>query len=120
VRPPGPFQEKKIMVIFLVGAVIGAGLAVGAILAGFKVQTMESWQEEKTRSDGRHTCLWMVMAENAKLRVALATGEMTDDGKKIAAMTMAALGTVTSATCETILGEASAQPSESIQTSSEQ
>ncbi len=81
----------------LIGAAIGAGLAVAAILGGFKVQTKESWQEEQASGTAMRTCLWRVTAENAKLRVSLAAGEMTEEGKKVATMTMAALDAVIAA-----------------------
>ena len=47
-----------------------------------------SWRWSRNKCDDRLT------AENAKLRVALAAGEMTEEGKKVAAMTMAALDAV--------------------------
>ena len=87
----------------LIGAAIGAGLAVAVILGVCKVQTKESWQEEQASGTAMRTCLWLVTAENAKLRVALAAGEMTEDGKKIAAMTMASLGTVIAAAAKEVM-----------------
>jgi hypothetical protein len=39
----------------------------------------------------------VLAAENAKLRVSLAAGEMTEEGKKVATITMAALDAVIAA-----------------------
>lgn len=76
---------------YLIGAAIGAFFALSVIFGEFKVMTKKAWEEEEKRHDAAFTCLLLLQAENAKLRVALATGEMTEDGKKIATMTMAAL-----------------------------
>src|SRR5262245_18757860 len=84
------------MVMIMIGAAIGAVVCAAAILGGFKVQTKESWEEEEASTNGLRTCFYMMVAQNAKLRVALAAGEMTDDAKKVAAMTMAALSTLIS------------------------
>jgi len=93
------------MEALLIGAVIGAGLAVACILGGFEVKSKEAWEQAEQRHETTYACMQMVNAENAKLRVALAAGAMTDDGKKIAAMTMAALRTVILTNSRTILGE---------------
>jgi len=91
------------METLLIGAALGAGLAVAAIFGAFKVKTREAWEKEEQRHETTYSCLWMVTAENAKLRVALAAGEMTEEGKKVAAMTMAALSTVIRTNAEVVL-----------------
>jgi len=91
------------MVIFLVGTLVGVGVAVAAILGAFKVQTKESWKEEEARMNTMHTFARMSLAENARLRVSLAAGEMTEEGKRVAAMTMAALHAVSAAASKAIL-----------------
>ena len=88
---------------YLIGGVLGAALALAAILGGFKVQTKESWEEGETRTNALSTGFHMVMAENARLRVSLAAGEMTEEGKKVAAMTMAALSAVITTHTDVIL-----------------
>lgn len=85
------------MVTFLVGAAIGVAIAAAAILGGCKVQTREEWEQEQLRTNTCRTAFWIEKAQNAKLRLALAAGEMTEDGKKVAAMTMAALNAVITA-----------------------
>lgn len=82
------------MELLLIGAAVGAGLAVAAILGTCKVQSRDEWDKEQTRMENFRTCMYVTMAENAKLRLALAAGEMTEDGKVVAAMTMAALNAV--------------------------
>jgi hypothetical protein len=81
------------MVTFLIGAVVGAGLAVLTIFQEFDVKTKESWEQQERKMATAHSCVEKVVAENVQLRVALAAGEMTEDAKKVAAMTMAALDT---------------------------
>jgi hypothetical protein len=82
------------MEIFLIGAAIGAGLSAAFICKTFKVRTKATWEafERATIAQSKHADT--LTAENSKLRVALAAGEMTADGKKVAAMTMAALDAV--------------------------
>jgi hypothetical protein len=87
----------------LIGAVIGAALAVGFILGNFKLKTNEVWEHEERRHESTSTCLVLVQAENARLRVALAAGAMTEEGKRVAAMIMAALRTVISAESRMLL-----------------
>jgi hypothetical protein len=87
----------KMITTILIGAAIGAGLAVSYIVLAFKVQSRESLEREEARRTALWSCFYMLTAQNARLRVALAAGEMTEDGKKIAAVTMAALDAVASA-----------------------
>ena len=84
------------MTTFLIGAAIGAGLTVAFVLNACKVHTKVKWKEFEVELATQHKQVYMVTAENARLRVALAAGEMTADGKKVAAMTMAALDAVIS------------------------
>lgn len=85
------------MVTILIGAAIGASLTAAVMLGGFKVLTREAWEEHQATTNAMRTRVFALTAENAKLRVSLAAGEMTEDGKKVAAMTMAALDTVIAA-----------------------
>ena len=82
------------METFLIGAAIGAGLGVAFIFGNFKVQTKAKWAaiERQIIAYGENAV--KLTAENSKLRVALAAGQMTADGKKVATMTMAALDTL--------------------------
>jgi hypothetical protein len=82
------------METFLFGAAIDAGFTVACILAGFNVQSREAWDEFQMAMRAQRKLGDTLTAENSKLRVALAAGEMTKDGKKVAAMTMAALDAV--------------------------
>jgi hypothetical protein len=90
------------MVTFLVGAVVGVGLTVAVILGAFKVQTKESWEADYLFVAGVHSRAYALLAENAQMRVSLAAGEMTEEGKKVATMTMAALDAVIAAANEAI------------------
>jgi hypothetical protein len=85
------------MVMILIGAAIGASLTAAVMLGGFKVHTRDAWEEYEVTMKATATRMFALTAENAKLRVSLAVGEMTEDGKKVAAMTMAALDTVIAA-----------------------
>ena len=88
----------------LIGAAIGAGLAVAVILGAFELRTKEGWKEEELKIRTLCMRVFTLTAENAQLRVALATDEMTEDGKNVAAMTMAALDAVKAAAQEASLG----------------
>lgn len=89
---------------FIIYAIIGAGLAAAVMVGTFKIMTKEAWEEQETRHTSTTACMHMLMAENAKLRIALATGYLTEDAKKIATMTMAALSTVILTEANTVLG----------------
>jgi len=80
--------------IFGIAIAFGAGLTLAVILLCFKVQTKEAWQRFELEMNAQRKHVDKLTAENAKLRVALAAGEMTHDAKKVAAMTMAALDAV--------------------------
>lgn len=85
------------MTTFLIGAAIGVALTAAFVLNACKVHTKAKWKEFEVELGTQRNQVYMVTAENARLRVALAAGEMTADGKKVAAMTMAALNAVISA-----------------------
>jgi hypothetical protein len=76
---------------FVIGAVIGTGLTLLTIFLNFKVKDRDWWEEQEQEMAGLRSGLHKVVAENAQLRVALAAGEMTEDAKKVATMTLAAL-----------------------------
>ena len=88
---------------YLIGAAIGAALAVGFILGNFNLKKSEAWEQKERLHENTNTCLVLVQAENARLRVALAAGEMTEEGQRVAAMTMAALREVISAESRLLL-----------------
>jgi hypothetical protein len=85
------------LITFLVGLGLGAAWALGVIFSVCVVRTKESWKEHEVGMDAIFMCVFFWQAENAKLRLALAAGAMTDEGKRIAAMTMAALDKVIAA-----------------------
>jgi hypothetical protein len=80
--------------LFLIGAAIGGGLTAAGIFANYHVQTRESWEESRITLDAIISRMHKLVAENAQVRVALATGAMAEDAKKVAAVTMAALDAV--------------------------
>ena len=61
------------------------------MLGWFKVLPKEKWQDFQMEMNAQRRHGDKVTAENAKLRVSLATGVLTEEGKKVAAMTTAAL-----------------------------
>lgn len=81
-------------IVFLMGVAIGIGL----IFACFKVRDREWWEKREREMNALHSSVKKVVAENAQLRVALAVTELTEDAKKVAAMTLAALETDITAT----------------------
>lgn len=86
-------------IMFLIGLAIGIGLTLLMIFTSCKVRDREWWEEHEQEVAGLRSGLDKVVAENAQLRVALAAGDMTEDAKKVATMTMAALdATITTAT----------------------
>jgi hypothetical protein len=74
-----------------IAAVIGAIVGAGAIVGIFDVRSREKAAEAQRSNEIWKTLLFLAMAQNAKLKVSLAAGEVTAEGKKIAAMTVAAL-----------------------------
>ena len=79
------------MATFLIGAVVGAGLTLVTMFLNFKVKDRAWWEQQEQERIALHSRVEKVVEENTQLRVALAAGEMTEDAKKVAAMTMAAL-----------------------------
>ena len=86
----------EMLIPFVVGAAVGVGLTLGVIFESCKVIKKEEWKEDELARDATRSAMMKALAENANLRVALAAGEMTEEGKKVAAMTMAALDVVIS------------------------
>lgn len=86
----------EIVIPVLIGAAIGAALTLCAILGNFKLKTNEAWEQEERRHETTFMCMTMLLSKVGKLRLALAAGHMTEEGKKVAAMTMAALDAVAS------------------------
>jgi ApbE superfamily uncharacterized protein (UPF0280 family) len=84
--------------MFLFGFALGTGLTLLWIFGNYKVKKREWWEGQTQAMDAARTCLQKLVAENAQLRVALATAEMTGDAKKVAAMAMAAMETDITAT----------------------
>jgi cell shape-determining protein MreC len=76
---------------FLIVAGIGAAIVLGFILNVYEVQKKEAARESRQLSAAIQSRLYALEAENAKLRMWLASGEMTTQGKTIAAKVMAAL-----------------------------
>ncbi len=83
------------MEAFLIGLVIGAVVSAGVTLLGifmnYKVEDREWWEKHEQEVAGLRSGLNKMAAKNAELRVALAAAERTEDAKKVATMTLAAL-----------------------------
>ena len=79
------------MEAYLIGAAIGAIVGAGAILWIFDNRNLQKAAEEQVGDEIWRGLVLMAMAENARLRLALAEGQMTEDDKKIVAMTVAAI-----------------------------
>lgn len=88
----------------LIGGVLGGLLVVGAIFATCVVTTKEAAQEADKISEAVRMRVYALEAENAQVRIALAAGQMTEEGKKIATMTIAALDAVIATANEAIPG----------------
>ncbi len=76
---------------FLIGAIVGCGLTVLTVFLKFVVKDTDAWQEDEQEMAAARSCVKKVVAENAELRVAFAAAERTEDAKKVATMTLAAL-----------------------------
>lgn len=74
-----PFFEGNIMTTFLIGAAIGAGLTVAFVLKACKMHTKEKWKEFEVEMATQRKQLYMVIAENARLRIARCR---RDDGRR--------------------------------------
>jgi len=92
------------LVPFLIGLVLGAAWALGVIFSMCVVELKEKRHEHNHVATAVRYRVYALEAENAQLRIALAAGQMTEEGKKIATMTMAALDAVIAAANEAILG----------------
>ena len=87
------------MITFLIGAAVGVLFTVSIIFimiveGAYKVLNRQEWKEHVVQERAFMSRVEALTAENAKLQVALSAGQMTDDGKKVAAMTIEALGGV--------------------------
>lgn len=80
----------------LIGAALGACWAYGAISERCELQTKEDWKADHELRMAVCMRVFRLEAENARLRLFIAAGEMPEGGKKIARMAIAALGTVAS------------------------
>lgn len=88
--------------LFLIGVAVGAFLTLATILPNYVLTSKQAAEESAITNSAMRSRLHVLTAENAKLRVALAAGEMTEEGKKVAAMAMAALDAVMEAEEEAI------------------
>ncbi len=79
---------------FLLGLFVGAGAIISAILRFLDIRKLEKAAEEQLGEELWKTLLFLAMAENARLRVSIDAGGPTEHGKKVAAMTVAALDAV--------------------------
>lgn len=79
-------------IVFLIGVVVGVGVTLAGIFTNYVVKDRESWEKEEREREAAHTCAQEVLADNLKLRVALAAAEMTPEAKQVAAVTMVAFG----------------------------
>lgn len=86
----------------LIGVALGAAWALGVIFSMCVVETKEKWHEHSHVVTALCNRVHALVAENAQLRVSLAAGEMTEEGKKVATMTIAALDAVVAAANEAI------------------
>lgn len=80
----------------LIGVALGACWACGVIFGTCEVQTKENWKADHELRMAVCMRVFRLEAENARLRLFIAAGEMPEGGKKIARMAIAALGTVAS------------------------
>src|SRR5262245_54059752 len=93
-RPPF-FRRMAVMIVALIGGLAaGVGATLAFILPNYKLKTNEECEAEEVERKALDMLVTKKMVENARLKVALASGAMTEEGKKVAAMTMAALETV--------------------------
>ena len=85
------------MITFLIGAAIGAGVLGAYVFVTFKVQRQEVWEEEAMQMRALRSLVEALTAENAMIRVSMSAGELTEEGKKVAAMALGALNAVINA-----------------------
>jgi hypothetical protein len=79
---------------FLLGLFVGAGAITSAILRCLDIRKLEKAAEEQIGDEIWKSLVFLAMAENARLRVSIDAGGATEDGKKVATMTLAALDAV--------------------------
>ena len=84
----------EVMIGTAISFAIGVVITLVFIFGNFNVQSAEKWEEFMLGVRAVDKLADKLTAENAKLRVALAAGEMTEERKKVAEMTMAALDVV--------------------------
>jgi hypothetical protein len=77
-------------IVFLIGVGLGVGVTLVGIFTNYIVKDRKWWEKEQREMEAAHTCAQEVVAENFKLRVALAAAEMTQEARQVAAVTMAA------------------------------
>ncbi len=94
----------------LIGGVLGGLLVVGVIFSTCVVETKEKRHEHNQVATAVRYRVYALEAENAQLRIALAAGQMTEEGKKIATMTMAALDAVIAAAAKEVMQESAPSP----------
>jgi hypothetical protein len=82
------------MEAYLIGAMIGAIVGAGAIVGLFDVRSPQKAAEQQRSNEIWKTLAFLAHAQNARLRVSIAAGSLTEEGKKIAATTMAAIDAV--------------------------
>lgn len=82
------------MEAYLIGAVIGAIVGASAIVGIFDVRSREKAAEEQRSNEIWTTLVFLATAENGRLRVSVDATGLTEDSKKAAAMTVAALDAV--------------------------
>lgn len=84
----------EIAISVLIGIALGVGTTLAFIFGEHVVMSKKEWKESQLTTNAIISRMDKLVAENAKLRVALATGVMAEDAKKVAAVTMAALDAV--------------------------
>jgi hypothetical protein len=93
----------QMLTTILIGTAIGVALTLEFIFVHFDVRTKKAAAEHSFTVHAVCMRVFALVAENAQLRVSLAAGEMTEEGKMIAKMTMAALGALTTTETDVIL-----------------
>lgn len=86
----------------LIGVALGACWAYGAISERCELQTKENFKADRELTMAVCMRVFRLEAENARLRLFVAAGEMPEGGKEIARMAIAALGTVASTECQAL------------------
>ena len=78
----------------LFGLVVGVVGTAAYVLTEYEVTSKEAARESEITRSAMFSRLHELVAENAKLRVALATGVMSEDARKVANTIMATLDAV--------------------------